>query len=70
MELEINRVLCHKVYDTVGGHTMLSVLNATAKEISGIDLELYSMSGEWTWVDTIKVIKCRGEHGDLLVRLT
>lgn len=36
---------------------------------SGRRLDLYSVSGEWTWIPQVTVCKAKGAHGDLLVGL-
>jgi hypothetical protein len=70
VEITLARATCKdwlREFTQVG---MLAALDAAIALFAGHPLELYTMSQDWAYIDTIKVIKCKGARGDLLIRLT
>jgi hypothetical protein len=65
---DLLRAFAHDGQD--GTVPVLAALDAAIAPGRGYPLELYSMSQDWAYIDSIKVIKCRGARGDLLIHLT
>lgn len=68
MEMTLDRAYCKAVIAAVGANNFLRTLNFAATA-AGCDLDLYTCSQEWEWIPGVKVIKCRGAKGDLIVHL-
>ena len=69
MDLTLDRAACLETFRGQGGAGMAATLDTICYLGTGRKLDLYSMSADWTYIETVKVIKCRGAHGDLIVHL-
>jgi hypothetical protein len=69
MELTFDRGACLAVFREQGGPGMVDTLDLACFMAGGHRLGLYSMSADWTYIDAVKRIKCRGTVGDLVVHL-
>jgi hypothetical protein len=70
VELTLDRAACLATFEKQGPAGFRATLDTICYLGIGRKLDLYSMSGEWTFIPRVKIIKCRGARGDLIVHLT
>jgi hypothetical protein len=70
VEIALDRAACLATFQKQGGAAMCAALGTLFYLVTGQDLDLYSMSADWTYINTVKIIRCRGNKGGLIVHLT
>ena len=68
-DMTLERATCQQYVKDHGWDMFLGALDLRAARHLNRELGLYQVSTEWAWVPAIKVLKARGEQGDLLVAL-